>query len=192
MGEDIAKIFSSDSPVGLFLQFIGEGLLKVFTTVLGVIKTITGFARIVVRMIANMESFSAAKASIAAEGIGKRISAAKEINKITEKLGKHSGKIGLKQVELLSQIRKQGELAGFSDKKIESIIAKRGLARFGKVDAPKDRPKNNFDFRGSRFDIQQNFAEGFDPDRIAVAFTNDLGGLGERRLSSGLAPAFAL
>ena len=45
-----------------------------------------------------------------------------------------------------------------------------------------------FNFSNSRFDIKQAFAEGFDPDRIAVAFTNDLAMLGERRLQSGLAP----
>ena len=50
----------------------------------------------------------------------------------------------------------------------------------------------NYDFRGSRFDIQQKFAEGFDPDRIAVAFANDLASLGEKRLTSGLTPAFSI
>lgn len=49
----------------------------------------------------------------------------------------------------------------------------------------------NFDFRGSKFDIKQNFAEGFDPDRIAVAFANDLAGLADRRVQSGLAPLFS-
>ena len=48
------------------------------------------------------------------------------------------------------------------------------------------------DFRNSRFDIQQKFAEGFDPDRIAVAFANDLASTGERRLVSGLTPAFSI
>jgi len=48
------------------------------------------------------------------------------------------------------------------------------------------------DFRGSRFDIQQRFEEGFDPDRIAVAFANDLGRIGTRRLQSGLEPAFGV
>jgi hypothetical protein len=51
--------------------------------------------------------------------------------------------------------------------------------------------KPNFDFRGSRFDITQNFAEGFDPDRIAVAFSNDLASLGEMRSQSGFAPMMA-
>ena len=37
------------------------------------------------------------------------------------------------------------------------------------------RHQTNNDFRFSKFDILQNFAEGFDPDRIAVAFSHDLG-----------------
>lgn len=49
----------------------------------------------------------------------------------------------------------------------------------------------NFDFRNSRFDIRQQFAEGFDPDRIAVAFSQDLGRLGEMKVQSGLQPTLA-
>jgi hypothetical protein len=62
-----------------------------------------------------------------------------------------------------------------------------------KIATPPDRMKQpNCDFRGSRFDITQKFAEGFDPDRIAVAFTNDLAALGERRLQSGFSPLFTV
>lgn len=48
------------------------------------------------------------------------------------------------------------------------------------------------DFRFSRFQIEQKFAEGFDPDRIAVLFASDLGRLGEQKLQSSFAPAFGL
>jgi hypothetical protein len=48
------------------------------------------------------------------------------------------------------------------------------------------------DFRNSRFEIQQKFAEGFDPDRIAVAFAKDVGRIGEQRLQSGFDPAFSI
>lgn len=48
------------------------------------------------------------------------------------------------------------------------------------------------DFRNSRFTIQQDFKEGFDPDRIAVAFARDVGRMGEQRLQSGLEPLFAV
>jgi hypothetical protein len=55
-------------------------------------------------------------------------------------------------------------------------------------------PENNVyqDFRGSRFDVRQEFAEGFDPDRIAVGFANDIAALGERRLQSGFSPLFTI
>ena len=56
--------------------------------------------------------------------------------------------------------------------------------------APKGRTEQHFDFRNSRFDIKQNFAEGFDPDRIAVAFAQDLGRAGELRTQSGFQQAY--
>lgn len=42
----------------------------------------------------------------------------------------------------------------------------------------------NQDFRGSRFEINQAFSEGFDPDRIAVLFANDVASIGERQFQS--------
>lgn len=48
------------------------------------------------------------------------------------------------------------------------------------------------DFRFSKFEISQKFAEGFDPDRIAVAFASDLGKVGERKMQSGFAPLFSV
>jgi len=59
---------------------------------------------------------------------------------------------------------------------------------------PSSRPsgKTVFDFRNSRFDIQQEYAEGFDPDRVAVAFSQDLARLGELRVQSGYAPLFGV
>jgi len=46
--------------------------------------------------------------------------------------------------------------------------------------------KVNQDFRYSRFDISQKFEEGFDPDRIAVLFAEDVGRIGYT--NSGLEP----
>ena len=48
------------------------------------------------------------------------------------------------------------------------------------------------DFRYSRFDISQKFAEGYDPDRIVATFAHDIGRIGEQRLHSGFDPLFAL
>ncbi len=52
-------------------------------------------------------------------------------------------------------------------------------------------PPNNFDFRGSKFDITQNFPDGMDAGRVSVAFTHDLAKLGERPVDSGLRPVFS-
>lgn len=67
-------------------------------------------------------------------------------------------------------------------------------AASGAPAVPGARPSANVhqDFRYSRFDIMQRFAEGFDPDRIAVAFADDIGRLGEQRLQSGLEPVFGV
>jgi len=51
-------------------------------------------------------------------------------------------------------------------------------------------PKVLQDFRYSKFNIKQEFAEGFDPDRIAVAFASDLGRLGEMKSAAVYAPLF--
>jgi hypothetical protein len=56
----------------------------------------------------------------------------------------------------------------------------------------QQRSHTTNDFRYSRFDITQKFAEGFDPDRIAAVFARDLEGLAEQRLDSGFNPAFAV
>ena len=58
--------------------------------------------------------------------------------------------------------------------------------------APKDRTSTINDFRFSKFDIRQEFAEGFDPDRIAVAFASDLAKLGEMRMQSAYAPLYSV
>ena len=59
---------------------------------------------------------------------------------------------------------------------------------------PAHRGGNNThnDFRNSRFDINQRFAEGFEPDRMALAFSHDLERLANQRLQSGLEPVFGI
>ena len=57
--------------------------------------------------------------------------------------------------------------------------------------APPNRPQVHQDFRYSRFDITQKFADGFSPERVAAAFVGDLEAMASQRLSSGLVPAFS-
>lgn len=56
----------------------------------------------------------------------------------------------------------------------------------------EDKSKRKFDFSGSTFEITQEFAPGFDPDRIAVSFAQDLADMGETSVTSGWAPTFAV
>lgn len=83
---------------------------------------------------------------------------------------------------VIERAEELGESKGFTPE-MSAELAKKALNKFDMA-----KSKVNIDFRNSKFDIKQAFAEGFDPDRIAVAFTNDLAMLGERRLQSGLAP----
>jgi len=68
-----------------------------------------------------------------------------------------------------------------------------GLERKKKTDdaTAEKPPENHIDFRGSKFDITQTFAEGFDPDRIAVAFSNDLAALADKKIGQGFNPLFS-
>jgi hypothetical protein len=63
------------------------------------------------------------------------------------------------------------------------------------VQAGKDVPKGKNaviqDFRGSHFEITNNFPQGIDGGRVAVAFGDELAALGERRLESGLRPLYS-
>lgn len=63
------------------------------------------------------------------------------------------------------------------------------LNRHGRADR-QPRPHSVQDFRYSRFDITQKFAEGFDPDRIASAMASDISAMAEQRLESGLLVPF--
>lgn len=64
------------------------------------------------------------------------------------------------------------------------------IGKHGVTPVARGGSKVHNDFRYSRFDIKQMFAEGFDPDRIGVAFVNELTAAADQKLSSGLAPVF--
>jgi hypothetical protein len=85
---------------------------------------------------------------------------------------------------------------GLIDKLLEAFNAPTGTIG-GAPRAPKAPDKKATtgmvqDFRYSRFEISQKFEEGYDPDRIAVAFANDLGKIGQQRSQSGFAPLFSV
>lgn len=106
-----------------------------------------------------------------------------QVAAITEFLNSTVGKIvGPGFLQNVGRFRQM--LNGDDDADVSSSIDK-------KVKPPPDKnPGTNMDFRGSRFEITQNFAPGFDANRVAVSFQSQLTKIGERRLDSGLRPAF--
>ena len=93
----------------------------------------------------------------------------------------------------LAEIDSQQRVKSISNDMMKTWGHVMGMMKRPKAaETPDGRPESpHNDFRGSRFDIRQNFAEGFDPGRIALAFSHDLAKLGERRTQSGLAPIYA-
>ncbi len=90
---------------------------------------------------------------------------------------------------LLERLQQSNENAESQAAAVEQAA---GGARAGRTPGARGGANNQQDFRYSRFTIEQSFAEGFDPDRIAVAFADDIGRLGEQRLESGFAPLFGI
>ena len=88
------------------------------------------------------------------------------------------------RASLLAKLKAQTDHAS------DNMLAKYNLKT--KVPGERGGTKMTQDFRNSRFTIQQAFAEGFDPDRVAVAFAKDVGKMAATRLSSGLEPLFSI
>lgn len=94
--------------------------------------------------------------------------------------------------------KERGPLSDFIDKLANLKMPDYNAAIAGagknlKTPAVRAGAKVVQDFRGSRFSIQQDFAQNFDPDRIVVAFTKDLERAAEqRRQSSGFSPIFGV
>jgi hypothetical protein len=110
-------------------------------------------------------------------------------------------KVGGPTAAAMGETASHGKLTDFLDsmKKLGELPKEAGVAGIRKgavMDmAPEARGgggRTVQDFRYSKFEIEQKFAEGFDPDRIAIAFAQDVGKLGEQKLQSGFAPTFAL
>jgi hypothetical protein len=118
-------------------------------------------------------------------GVGEGVSAAFDL------AGRHMGEAARAQEGAVRQSTNAIPDWMLAIQKSISEIGKGGadLNRTGHGDRT-NRPHAVQDFRYSRFDITQRFAEGFDPDRVASAFASDLEAMASQRLSSGFAPAF--
>lgn len=89
------------------------------------------------------------------------------------------------------QIRRDSLLGALGTKGFDLTKIAGGAATSAAAKTPKGRGGTVNDFRGSNFNITQKFEEGFDPARIATAFSEDLAKLADARLDSSLATAFS-
>lgn len=78
--------------------------------------------------------------------------------------------------------RRSADAAEAARKRLTAENKSLATDRAARLEAAKERPAFNQNFYNARFDVRQQFAEGYDPDRIAVAFANDIATLGERRM----------
>lgn len=200
IAETIGGLFSKDSAMGKFFSFIGDAFVTVLEGVLWLIEKITAGIRIAAVMASEgFVHIDQARNYISGENMTKRNKAYTKAYDLQMKLTeayKAGTATTAKHVAMYNEmidLYKESDKRWAKGQTRAAIKDKLGyLKGYGKVaETPEGRPQVHNDFRGSRFDIMQNFAEGFDPDRIAVAFSNDLAALGERRLASGLAPAFS-
>jgi hypothetical protein len=90
--------------------------------------------------------------------------------------------------DIKALMRKKGFAYAPEQPDIKSQVAGVGDKKLGASGTPTEGAKTQMNFPNARFDITQNFAEGFDPDRIIAAFGTDLAQLGETKVSSGLMP----
>ena len=204
----IRHMLSEESPIGRFLQKVGKGLLWVVEQLgVGLAKCLDLIGDIIEAIDAMSQNKSLAQIR------GERAMAVTDVTKYTQdaqfaqvqKLARAGAKMTDQQITFYQNYLQQmaaltgkamGERMDPAKMQLYLQTAKE-LAQFqnrykvgaGAVSTP-EKPMFVQDFRGSRFDIEQKFAEGFDPDRVAVAFANDISSLGERKMTSTLGPQF--
>jgi hypothetical protein len=182
----IADLFSGDSALGRGLAWFVKSIVWVLNLI------VTGFQRIFDLVEALLGAHEErAKASVERM---KKFGAEREMAfyKMRELASAKVTSETKKQAETLLKSIDELSAKGFALRKrdVEALRRRFGIA--GSVPGERPTVVNNQDFRGSKFEITQEFAEGFDPTRVAVIMANDLAALGERRLQSGLAPVFAV
>jgi hypothetical protein len=99
------------------------------------------------------------------------------------------GTAGFRPEQVIAVAQSFGYAADEVTRLAESASATNAAAKVGATGAGKGPSVN---IQNARFDIKQSFAEGYDPDRIAVAFTDTLAKLGQYRGQSSFSLAGAV
>lgn len=205
IGSSIASMFSEDSSLGRGIRWFGEKVMGMFEMLFGGIASVIEWLADRVERLVNWETKHDQKQRRQEEHLDKVGAVSKIYGEKARLLEAHKGKVTDKE----RMAFREAERAMAEARKLESTTALPTSAkRIAEQDARMANLRKKFggqlggdapnkadvyqDFRGSRFDIEQKFAEGFDPDRIAVAFANDISSIGERKLQSGFSPLFTV
>lgn len=163
-------IFARDAPLGQFVQFLGNGLVWIFEKVLWLVEKVMNVLATTFVFLSNVlgRGLTGGAKYLAKRGFGGAWDDANA--EITAR----------RQRERAMDASDDAlKIHGNLNKTIQQIIA-------------GSKAQVIQDFRGSRFDIKQQFAEGYEPDRIATVFGDELVKAGERRLQSGFSPIFGV
>lgn len=108
----------------------------------------------------------------------------------------HAGRAGMPSTtgrdggaNLMDQMRAAWTAASAANAQSHADAAARAANRHA---TPAARAGHQTHFHNNRFDIRQAFEAGFDPDRVAVSFVEDIERSVNNPLQSGLAPAYGL
>lgn len=203
----ISNVFSESSAIGRFARWIGEKFIGYLEFVGSMVAKFIGLVADAINWISDAVTALSENTSIS------KIRAQRGIKEIDEKrktsgydafydaggmqrayaLARGKGVVSDADKAFFDKYVKFAEvMGGLKDKDADAALR----ARFASKKAPESESAPGHgvyqDFRGSRFEIEQKFAEGFDPDRVAIAFSNDLASQGEKRLVSGLTPLFSI
>lgn len=206
IGETLGRMFSGDSPLGRMLEWLGTKFLGIVETIAGIFETIIEGLEIAATMISERTGVTGAKNIIYKKKMGTawtdsglealyKAGRTPDYNWDGTAMTKTKATLEQKKAfaefdQARAKYEKMGGPSMWGEDHLKAMRAKYG----GYKKKSQSTPENMVyqDFRGSRFDIKQAFAEGYDPDRIAVAFAHDVAGLGERKLQSGFAPLFSV
>jgi hypothetical protein len=185
---EIGKLFGPDTPLGRFLRWMVSIILRVM-------KAFIFGVRVVVKMmeLAMQGKFVGPAAAAHALRTAEKSEAfrAEAQKRRLQKAAPSWEKAARDRVKVTERVRRDFKQFREAAEKAGVAVSKAAIKRFGAPGVSMGAQVYQ-DFRGSRFDIRQDFAEGFDPDRVAAVFANELSDVGERRLQSGLAPIFTV
>lgn len=191
----VASVFGD---LGATLKKLAPTFHNIFTAAKGVFHAMGNILIPIVRILAKLMKDQFHRSIVVLTHVfsflGKVVTAFyNAISKMLVPLGKALGKAA----DWVAPEDKDDEEPGLLDDilkaintQTEELKEQKENADEGKGEAARPAAETYQDFRGSRFDITQKFAEGFDPDRVAVALASDLGRIGEQKLQSGFEPAF--